>query len=70
MFIYSEKATKCCEIFTLLLTTVHTLKNKRMLKFCGLLRIYELYEKCLIYIKIVIKKNNNKLAELNLYLGK
>ena len=34
-FIYSEKATKFCEISTLLLTTVHT-------KFCGLLRIYEL----------------------------
>ena len=27
-FIYSEKATKCCEISTLPLTTVHTVKNK------------------------------------------
>ena len=27
-FIYSEKATKLCEIFTLLLTTVHTVKRK------------------------------------------
>ena len=27
-FIYSEKATKFCEIFTLLLTTVHTFKSK------------------------------------------
>ena len=27
-FIYSEKATKFCEIFTLLLTTVHTVKGK------------------------------------------
>ena len=27
-FIYSEKATKVCEIFPLLLTTVHTVKNK------------------------------------------
>ena len=27
-FIYSEKATKFCEIFPLLLTTVHTLKCK------------------------------------------
>ena len=27
-FIYSEKATKFCEIFTLLLTTVHTVKSK------------------------------------------
>ena len=26
-FIYSEKATKCCEIFTLLLTTVHIVKS-------------------------------------------
>ena len=27
-FICSEKATKFCEIFTLLLTTVHTVKSK------------------------------------------
>jgi hypothetical protein len=27
-FIYSEKATKFCEIFSLLLTTVHTIKSK------------------------------------------
>ena len=27
-FIYSEKATKFCEIFTLLLTTVHKVKRK------------------------------------------
>ena len=27
-FIYSEKATKFCEIFFLLLTTVHTVKEK------------------------------------------
>ena len=27
-FIYSEKATKFCEIFTLLLTTEHTVKSK------------------------------------------
>ena len=27
-FIYSEKATKVCEIFTLLLTTVHTVQSK------------------------------------------
>ena len=27
-FIYSEKATKFCEIFPLLLTTVHTVKGK------------------------------------------
>ena len=27
-FIYSEKATKFCEIFPLLLTTVHTVKSR------------------------------------------
>ena len=27
-FIYSEKATKLCKIFPLLLTTVHTVKSK------------------------------------------
>ena len=27
-FIYSEKATKFCEIFPLLLTTVHTVKSE------------------------------------------
>ena len=27
-FVYSENATKFCEIFTLLLTTVHTVKSK------------------------------------------
>ena len=27
-FIYTEKATKFCEIFILLLTTVHTVKSK------------------------------------------
>ena len=27
-FTYSEKATQFCEIFTLLLTTVHTVKSK------------------------------------------
>ena len=27
-FIYFEKATKLCEIFTLLLTAVHTVKSK------------------------------------------
>ena len=42
-FVYSEKATKFCEIFTLLLSTVHTDKKKDFAKFCGLLRIYELY---------------------------
>ena len=44
-FIYSEKATKFCKISTLLLTTVHTVKSKVeiLTKFCGLLRLYEIY---------------------------
>ena len=46
-FIYSEKATKFCEIIPLLLTVcnLHTVKSKYwedFTKFCGLLRIYEL----------------------------
>ena len=41
-FIHSEKCTKFCEIFTLRLTTVHTVKSKVKAKFCGLLRIHEL----------------------------
>ena len=36
-FIYSEKATKSCEIFPLLLTTVKSKED--FAKFCGLLRI-------------------------------
>ena len=43
-FIYSEKATKFCEIFPFLLTvcTVVKSKGKFSQNFCGLLRIYEL----------------------------
>ena len=43
-FIYSEKAIKCCKIFTLLLTdtTKNKSKVKNFSKYCGLLRIYEL----------------------------
>ena len=43
-FIYSEKATKFCEIFPLLLTVCTAVKSKGedFAKFCGLLRIYEL----------------------------
>ena len=34
-FIYSEKATEICEIFPLLLTTVHTVKSKgKILQNC------------------------------------
>ena len=42
--IHSEKATKSCKISTLLLTTVHTKLGGDFAKFCGLLRIYELYQ--------------------------
>ena len=46
-FIYSEKATKFCEISTVDLTI--TTQDKSMVeisqKNCGLLRTYELYEK-------------------------
>ena len=47
-FIYSEKATKFCEILTILLSYAQTVKSKVRIgedfaKFCGLLRIYELY---------------------------
>ena len=40
-FIYSEKATKICEISTLLLTVCTVVKSKVEIfaKFCGLLRI-------------------------------
>ena len=45
--VYSEKATKFCEIFTLHLTTVHRYSQKKgedFAKFCGLLRRYEIYD--------------------------
>ena len=43
-FIYSEKVTKFCKIFTLFLSFVVAVKIKVKIsqKFCGLLRIYEL----------------------------
>ena len=43
--VYSEKATKFCKIFTLLLTVCTYCSQKLgeyFAKFCGLLRIYEL----------------------------
>ena len=51
-FIYSENATKFCKIFTLLLNVCTVVKSKvkisqnftkNLPKFCGLLRINELY---------------------------
>ena len=42
-FVYSEKAKKFCEIFTLLLTTVHSQKKgEDFARFFGLFSIYEL----------------------------
>ena len=43
-FIYSEKAAKFCEIFTLLLTVCTAVKNKVKIsqKFCGPLILYDL----------------------------
>ena len=38
-FVYSEKATKFCEIFTLLLSTVHTDKSK--VEICNLVAFSE-----------------------------
>ena len=44
-FIYSEKASKFCEIFLLLLTVCTVIKSKGKISqnLCGLLRTYELY---------------------------
>jgi hypothetical protein len=51
--IYSEKATKFCEIFTLLLSYGVPVESERedFAKFCGHLRIYELY------MPIIVLKN-------------
>ena len=46
-FIYSEKATKFCEISTVDLSYVCSasqIYGGDFAKFCGLLRMYELYE--------------------------
>ena len=48
-FIYSEKATKFCEIFTLLLSLCSASQSEDFAKFCGLLRIYELYLEKTVY---------------------
>ena len=43
-FIYSEKATKFCEVSTLLLSYAVPVKSKvDISQYCGLLRIHELY---------------------------
>ena len=50
-FIYSKKATKFCKISTLDLTVTTYLGQiygEDFAKFCGLLRIYELYK---LYLK-------------------
>ena len=41
-FIYSEKASKFCKIFTLLLTTVHTVKSK-----VEILKIFVAFSECM-----------------------
>ena len=54
-FIYSEKATKFCKIFALLFTGTTYLgqeKGEDFVKFCGLLRIYELYETKNIFFSV------------------
>ena len=42
-FIYSEKVTNVCEICTVDLTIIGQIYGGDFAKFCGLLRIYELY---------------------------
>ena len=57
-FIYSEKATKFCEIFPLLLTVCTVVKSKEKISqnFCGLLRIYEknIFDTCNLTIIYLI----------------
>ena len=49
-FIYSEKATKFCETFIWLLTVCTVVKRSEdFAKFCGLLRMYELYNNGLLF---------------------
>ena len=66
MFIYSEKATKFCEISTVDLTvsTKEQIYGGDFAKICGLLRIYELYVSK--YLLWVIHKNKNKVVLLNM----
>ena len=46
-FIYSEKATKFCEIFPLLLTTVHTVKSKISQNFVAFSEYMNFDYKCM-----------------------
>ena len=43
-FIYSDKATKFCEISTVDLTNIGQIYGGDFTKYCDLLRIYELYQ--------------------------
>ena len=46
---YSEKATKFCEISTVDLTNIGQIYGGDFTKYCDLLRIYELYQGKKIY---------------------
>ena len=52
-FIYSEKATKFCEIFTFDYSTYSQKLGEDFVKFCGLLRIYELYSEENTHFKVL-----------------
>ena len=57
-FIYSEKATKFCEVSTLLLSYAVPVKSKvDISQYCGLLRIHELYILVIIWHISQITKN-------------
>ena len=68
-FIYSEKATKYCEIFTLLLTTVHTVKSKVKVKisqhfvaFSDYMNFnFEMY----VLVPSILSKNERKQFDLS-----
>ena len=56
-FIYPEKATKFCEIFPLLLTTVHTVKSKgkisqNFVTFSEYMNFNYLGNKCKLYVNV------------------
>ena len=65
-FIYSKKATNFCEISTVDLSYVVTVKFTVEIfeKNCGLLRIHELYLKNLVEKNIGFKKGKKKYPNL------
>ena len=67
-FIYSEKATKFCEISTLdllCLFSVSQIYGGDFAKFCGLLRIYELYRSSRRSMSIVTMKSKLNLLKFD-----